>query len=176
MAKKKISKIPVKLVKYLEDAGVKHEILEHRTVYTAIDAAMTLGKKMEEIVKSILVKADNDYYLVLLPADHNLDFEKLKKVIGKEKGKAVKAVKIPGEKIMEEMLKVKAGALSAFGNLHKLPVVMDKKLEKAKKAVFSGGSLNYSVEMAVKDFTKLENAVLGAFGVKKKVKIQKKKK
>jgi prolyl-tRNA editing enzyme YbaK/EbsC (Cys-tRNA(Pro) deacylase) len=177
MAKKKIKKIktklPVKLVQYLEKAGVKHSILEHRTVYTAYDAAATMRKKLSEIAKSLLVKADKDYYLVLLPADHNLDFKKLGKAIGQQTKKTIKVVKIPGEKIMESLLKVKAGAMSAFGGLHKLPVVIDKSLTKAKKAIFSSGSFNHSVEMAIKDFVKLENAILGNFGIKKKIKLQK---
>ncbi len=173
MAKKKKTKIPAKLVKYLEDHGVKHEILEHKIVYTAYDAAQTMKKELNKIAKSLVVKADKDYFLVLVPADHNLDFSKLKKVISKIKSKDVKVVKIPGEKIMENALKIKTGALTAFGNLHKLPVIMDKKLEKTKKAIFSSGSLNHSIEMAVKDFIKIENAVLDNIGVKKKIKKQK---
>ncbi len=168
----KIKKLPAKLVKYLEEAGVKHEVLEHKTVYTALDVANTMKKKMDEVAKSLLVKADKDYSLVLLPADYNLDFKKLGKCIGAQTGKKIKVVKIPGEKIMEKALKIKAGTMSAFGDLHKLPVIMDKGLTKVKKAVFSSGSFNHSVEMAVKDFVKLENALLGSFGIKKKVKIQ----
>jgi hypothetical protein len=75
---------------------------------------------------------------------------------------------------MEKALNLKAGALTAFGNLHKVNVIVDKNLEKVKKAVFSSGSLNHSVEIAVKDFIKMENAVLDSFGVKKKVKMEKK--
>ena len=171
--RKAITKLPPKLVKYLRKAGVKHEVLEHKTVYTALDVATTMKKKLNEVAKSLLVKADKDYYLVLLPADYNLDFKKLGKCIGAQTGEKVKVVKIPGEKVMEELLKIKAGALSAFGGFHKLPVAVDKGLAKAKKAVFSSGSFNHSVEMMVKDFVKLENAILGSFGIKKKVKIQK---
>ena len=169
---KKRSKLPVKMVKYLEAAGVDHEILEHKTVYTAIDAANTMKKKMNEIAKSLLVKADKDYYLVLLPADYNLDFKKLAVCISAQTDKPVKVVKIPGEKIMESALKVKAGAMSAFGGLHKVPVIIDKGLVKAKKAVFSAGSHNQSIEMAVKDFINLEKAALGSIGIKKKIKKQ----
>lgn len=169
----KRAKLPVKLVKYLEKAGVGHEILEHRTVYTAYDAAATMRRKINEIAKSLLIKADKDYYLVILPADYNLDFKKLGKCIGMQTKKPVKAVKISGEKVMENLLKVKAGAMSAFGGLHKLPVIVDKGMVKAKKAVFSSGSFNHSVEMAVRDFIKMENAVLGNFGIKKKIKKQK---
>ena len=115
MAKKRlipsVKKMPAKLMKYLEKAGIKHNILEHRTVYTALDAAATMRRKLNEIVKSLLVRADRDYYLVLLPADHNLDFKKLGKLLSVYSGKPVKTVKIPGEKIMEKVLKIKAGML-----------------------------------------------------------------
>lgn len=171
-SKTKRTKLPPKMVKYLENAGVKHEILEHRTIFTAIDAAATMRKKLGEIAKSLLVKADKDYYLVLLPADNNLDFKKLGKCISTQSDKNIKVIKIPGEKAMENALKIKAGTMSAFGSLHKIPVVIDKGLSKVKKVIFSSGSFNHSVEMGVKDFIKLENAILGSFGVKKKVKPQ----
>lgn len=167
------TKLPAKLVKYLEDAGLPHEILEHRTVYTAYDAAQTMKKKLGEIAKSLLVKADKDYFVVILPADNNLDFKKLEKSISKEVGKTVKSVKIPGEKIMETVFKIKAGTMSAFGGLHKLPVIIESSLAKTKKAIFASGSFNHSIEMAVRDFMKLEEAVVSAFGVKKKIKLQK---
>jgi Ala-tRNA(Pro) deacylase len=164
------TKLPPKLVKYLEERGVKHEILEHRTVYTALDVAATMRRKLNEIAKSLFIKANKDYYVVVLPADRNIDFNKLSKVIGKQTGQKAVTVKIPGEKIMENVLKVKAGTMSAFGGLHKLPVVMDKGLSRVKKAVFSAGSFNHSVEMLVRDFVALENAALGDFGKKKKIK------
>lgn len=168
MAKK--TKISDKLLKYLEKAGVDHNILEHKTVYTAIDAAATMKKKLNEIAKSLLVKADKDYYLVLLPADNDVDFEKLKKVIGKKNQKDIKTIKIPGEKIVENALKVKAGSLTAFGKMHKLAIVADKKFEKLKKAVFASGSNNHSIEMAIKDFFTIEEPLVGNIGVKKKIK------
>jgi len=171
MAKK--TKLSPKLIKYLESLGIKHEIIEHKTVYTAFDAAATLKRKLNEIAKALLIKADKDYYIVVLSADNNLDFEKLNKIISKEFGKKVKTIKIPGEKIMENTLKIKAGTMSAFGGVHKLPVIVDKKLEKIKKVIFSAGSYNHSLELAVKDFIKAENALLGSFGVKRKVKKQK---
>jgi Ala-tRNA(Pro) deacylase len=163
-------KLPAKTIKYLEKAGVKHEMLEHKTIYTAIDAANTMKKKMDEIAKSLLVKADKDYYMILLPADQNLDMEKLKKALSKSQQKQIKVIKIPSEKIARDALKVKRDSIAAFGSLYKLPVIMEKKLTKAKKAIFSSDSFNHSVEMAVKDFIALEEAMVDTFGVKKKIK------
>jgi len=166
------SKIPLVVSKYLEKAGVSHEILEHRTVYTAMDAAMTLKKKLDEIAKSLLIMADKDYYLIVLPSDKNVDLEKLKKILSKETKKEIKIVKIPSEKVMEEFIKIKQGKVSAFGKVYNVPVIMEKSFDKVKKAVFPSGSFNHSVEMLVKDFVKLENAMLGKFGVPKKLKLQ----
>lgn len=170
---KKSKKLPEKLMKYLTKAGVNHKILEHRTVYTAMDAAATMRKKLNEITKSLLVKADKDYYLVILSADQNLDFKKLGAFLKKQTKKPIKVIKIPGEKAMIELLKLKNQTVSAFGQLHNLPVVVDKGLTKARQAVFSSGNFNHSIEMAVRDFIKIENALLGSFGIKKKVKLQK---
>jgi len=170
MQKVKKRKLPAKTIKYLEAAGVKHNLLEHKTIYTAIDAANTMKKKMEEIAKSLLVKADKDYYMVLLSADQNLDIAKLKKVLIKLTQKEIKIVKIPGEKLAREVLKVKQDSIAAFGSLYKLPVIMDKKIAKIKKAVFASDSFNHSIEMTVKDFINLENAVIDTFGIKKKIK------
>lgn len=169
-------KVAARVVKYLEKIGVPHEIIEHRTVYSAIDAALTTKKKLEEIVKSLVIKADKDYYLVLLPADHNLDFEKLKKVISKEQEKEIKVIKIPGEKMVQNTLKTKAQAVTAFGALHKIAIVMEKKLEKLKDGVFAAGTPNYSVVMKMKDYQKSQEPIVGAISKKKKVKVPKPKK
>jgi prolyl-tRNA editing enzyme YbaK/EbsC (Cys-tRNA(Pro) deacylase) len=167
----KEKKSPVALLKYLEARGVSPKILEHKTVYTAFDAASTLKRKLGEIVKSLLVKADNYYYIACLPAGNNLDFKKIKEAIEKTAGVKIKAVTIPSEKVMTEMLKLRGRGMSAFGSFHSLPVILEKKLANLKKAVFSSGSFNHSFEMRVKDFLKLENAVLADFGVNKKVKL-----
>lgn len=165
-------KLPAKTIGYLDKAGIKHNLLQHKTIYTAIDAANTMKKKMGEIAKSLLIKADQDYYMVLLPADHNLDMNKIKKVLSKNKHQEIKVVKIPGESVARDFLKVKNDAISAFGSLYKLPVVVEKRLSKIKKAVFSSESFNHSVEMAVKDFINLEEAIVDSFGIKKKIKKQ----
>jgi len=167
-------KLPTALIKYLESKKINPKILEHKTVYTAIDAANTLKRKLDEIVKSLLVKADNYYYVVCLPANQNLDFKKIKQAIESVVGKKIKTIQIPSEKVMIELLKLRRQGMSAFGSFHNLPVIMEKKLTKLKKAIFSTGSFNHSVEMGVKEFLSLENAALASFGINKKVSLIKK--
>ncbi len=165
--------IPKKITNYLDKRGAKYAIITHRKVYTAYDAAQTLRKRLDEIVKNLLVKTDKGFVLVLLPASKNVNLKDLKKLMNAQ-GKGVKTVEIPKEGAMVRLLKVKPGALSAFGRLHDLEVYMDKNLRKAKKAIFSSGSITESLEMALKEFEKLEQPVVGAFSEAKKFKPVKK--
>ncbi len=173
MVKKKI-KEPVKLIKYLNQNQAKHKLLAHKTVFTAYDAAATMNRDLNEIIKTLLMKADKDFLLVLLSAGYNIDLKKLEKFLVNHLKRSIKSLGFATEKVMSEMLKIEPGALSAFGGYHRLPVIADKSLSKNKVGVFSSGSFNHSVEMAVKDFIDLERAVLGDFGVKKKIKLPKK--
>jgi len=161
--------ISKKLLGYLDKNKTKYSVIPHRTVYTAYDAAQTLRKKLDDIAKNLLIKADRKFFLAIVPASKNLDFKKLKVTVEKAwKGKITK-FEFPKENVMKKVFKVKPGALHAFGSLNKLPIFMDKSLKKAKKAIFSSGSFEHSLEMAVKDFEKLEKPIIGMFSVAKKI-------
>ncbi|MFA5020512.1 MAG: YbaK/EbsC family protein [Patescibacteria group bacterium] len=152
--------IPIKVKKYLDSKGIDYEELAHKTVYTAYDAANTLKKKLSEIAKTILIEADKTHVLVVLPADKKIDMAKLKKALG------VKSVKIPDEKVMIKLLKIKPGTLSSFGKLHDLELLVDKAMLGAKKVVVSTGSFTDSVFMKAKDLVRIEEAKLADIAMK----------
>lgn len=161
--------IAKKVLSHLEKADAKYEIVEHKKVYTAYDAALTMRRKIEEIVKNLIIKTDNAYILVLVPANKNLDLKKLKVLVNKNSEKPVKKVEIPKENIMTKVFKVKHGAMPAFGSLYKIPVYLDKSLQKQKKAIFPAGSYTESLELTIKDFEKLERPIIGIFSATKKL-------
>ncbi len=163
--------ISKKLIKKLDDLSAKYEIIAHRKVYTAYDAAQTTKRKLEQIVKTLMVKAGGTYYLIHVPANKNLNLDKLAKVLD------VKKVTIPNEKKIAKALNIKPGTLTAFGFMHKVETVIDKNLLKVKKAIFSSGSLTESIEMPVKEFAKItDDYIDGVFTIAKKIKKQKKQK
>ena len=162
--------IPPKVKKYLDDKGIDYEELAHKTVFTAYDAAQTLKKELKEIAKTILIEADKTHVLVVLPADKKIDMAKLKKALG------AKSVKIPDEKVMIKVLKIKPGTLSSFGKLHNLELLVDKAMLGTKKVVVSTGSFTDSVFMKIKDLVEIEEAKLadiamkGGYSIPKKTK------
>lgn len=155
--------IPAKVKKFLDKNKVKYEVVKHRTVYTAYDLAQTLKKKLQEVVKTLVVKLDKGHALVVLPASRQVDFKNLKKVTGAKK------VDIDRENVMTKLFKVKPGAISPFhGPLHKLPIYVDKAVMKAQKAVVQAGSFEESVHIKTKDLLKVVEGKLVNFSKARK--------
>lgn len=146
--------IPKSVETYLKKAGKKFEQLTHKTVYTAHDVAQTLKRKLHEVGKTILVQADKAHVLVVVPASRRLDFAKLKKSL------KAKNVALVSEKAMAKALALKTGALTAFGTLHQVPMMVDKSLTKSKAVILQAGNFTDSVLMKTKDFVAMEQAKL----------------
>lgn len=156
-----------KIKDYLEKSKVKFEELAHKTVYTAYDAAQTLKVKLQEIGKPLVVKADGRFMLVILPANRQLDIVKLKKEL------KVKKLEIVSEKVISKAFALKDEAIGAFGQLRQLPVYVDKNILKNKSIILATGDFGRSVKMAVKDFIKLEQAVVKQISKTKEFKVAK---
>lgn len=154
--------IPKKIINYLDTAKTGYKFIKHKTVYTAYDAAQTMKLKLNEIAKTLVVKADKVYLLVVLPASRKLDLGKLKKVV------KAKKIEIARENIMQKVFKVKPGAITPFGAVYKIPVYVDRALLRAKKIVAGAGTFEDSVVMTAKNFAKAANGVLGDFSKKNK--------
>ncbi|MFA6098751.1 MAG: YbaK/EbsC family protein [Patescibacteria group bacterium] len=150
--------ISKKLLSHLDKNKIKYEILKHRTVYTAYDLAKTTKRKLNEIAKTLLVKVDKEYFLVVVPAHYKLDLAKVKKFF------KAKKVQIARENEMKTKFNVKPGAITPFGTIHKTGVLVDKALLKVREVIFTAGSFTESLRLKVKDFIKSENAQTGAVG------------
>ena len=159
--------IPKKILDYLEKNNIEVKVIGHKKVYTSHDLASTLDKKLDNIGKSLLVKADSKDYLVLVPGHYALDLNKVKKAL------KVKKVELANEKHIKKLLDMKPGALHPFSGISKVQLLLDKGLLKAQKVIIRAGSFTESLEMKVKDLNKLEGATLGDFGKEMKKQVKK---
>lgn len=155
-------KPPKKVLSYLDKNKIKYTLVEHKTVYTAYDVAQTLKLKLQEIVKTLLVKVDGKLALAVLPASARLDLKKLKAVA------KAKKVELPKEGVMKTKLSIVPGALTPFGPLYELPVYLDKNLLKQKAVLVGSGSFEFSLKMSPSALVKVVSPVAGAFSAKKK--------
>jgi len=134
--------IPKKLEKFLNENKVKYEPITHKTVFTAYDKAQTLKVPEKIIGKTLTVKLDKNYGLVLIPANRNLDKMKFKKTA------KVKSMDFVKEVWIKKNLKgVKVGAVPPFGNLWKMPTIIDRSLMNHPKIIVNAGDWNWSIKI-----------------------------
>ncbi|OGZ34907.1 MAG: hypothetical protein A3A94_00985 [Candidatus Portnoybacteria bacterium RIFCSPLOWO2_01_FULL_43_11] len=156
------------LLNFLDNSKIKYGILEHRTVYTAMDKARTLHLEPKMVVKTAVVKMDRDYTVVLIPADKNLDKNKLKAAVNqwrKKKGeRAVKKIDFAKEVWMKKNLSGKVGAAPPFGHFFKLTAFVDNSLLRQPKLIVNAGDYNFSLGLTKSSFEKaLKESIKGGF-------------
>lgn len=163
-----------KLIKFLETGKIKYETLKHRTVYTAHDKAATLRVPQKIIGKTLAVKLDRDFSLILIPANKNLDKERLKKtanVLRKKSGqRPVKNINFATEAWIKKNLKgVKVGAIPSLGGLWGLSTFVDRSLINQSKIIINGGDYNHSIKINPASLKKLTpDLLIGSFSKPRK--------
>ena len=158
----------------LEKNNIKHEVIDHKTVYTAYDNAETQHLKPQEVVKTLVMKIDaKKYVLALIPANKNLDKKKFLKEINKwlkkEEEKAVRSIEFAKEAWMKKNVKGRIGATVPFGSLSKMATFIDRSLLQNKNLIINTGDYKKSIKLTTKKFLGLEEIIVGSFSVSKKV-------
>jgi Ala-tRNA(Pro) deacylase len=163
--------ISKKVLDYLDKNKYKYEIIEHRTTYTAWDTSQTEKVKPQEVAKTLVLMADKDPVLAVLPANRNLDKNKLLKIINAERKKKgernYKKIGFAKEAWMKKNVIGKVGATPPFGGLLKAEIYIDSLSAKNKKIYIGSGEYDASIRINVSQYLKTEKPVKGNFSVKK---------
>src|SRR3989338_632267 len=110
----------LKLKKFLDDNITEYKVMEHEPVYTSEEAAKVRGVELKSGVKALVLKTNEDAYLLaLVSADKKIDLKLLAGIIGTKKlsfASPDKVLEITGCEI---------GSVHPFGNVHNLTTYMD---------------------------------------------------
>lgn len=160
-----------KIIKYLEDKKYKFALISHKTTFTAWDTAQTEKIEPKLVAKALVMKADKDYLLALVPGNKNLDKQKLLKVVNiqrkKQELKNIKKIDFAKEAWMKENILGKVGATPPFQDLIKLEIFADSLLLKNKKIYVGSGGYTESILINVSEYVKKEEIIKGSFSKKK---------
>ncbi|NMA69035.1 MAG: YbaK/EbsC family protein [Desulfitobacterium sp.] len=124
------------------------EILRFEDTSTVSKAAESLGVTPGEIAKSLLLKVQDDYIMVLMAGDKRLDNRKFKDTF---KGKA----KMPS---MEEVLEVTGhpvGGVCPFALKKDIPVYLDDSLKDYEVVYPAAGTPDSAVKLTVEELEDL---------------------
>jgi len=152
--------IPKQLIDCLVQNNVQYEILHHSEAVTAQRIAQAEHVKGRHQSKVVILKSGDQHLMVVLPADHHIDLEKIEKAIGKpvslSKKNDFKSV-FPDTAI---------GAMPPFGNLYGLPTYVDKNLAEQDYIVFEAGTHTDAIKMSYNDYAKIVKPKVGDLAIK----------
>src|SRR4051812_14727855 len=153
--------IASKIVHHMEQAGVPVVVRQHPRVVAAQRLAASVHVSGYRVAKSVLVEADGERMMAVLPAAAIVDPVRLAVALGAER------VRILHEsEFLDLFTECEPGAEPPFGALYGLPVVMDRHLAQAGgPLVFRAGSHEEALEMKPEDFVRMEQPRLADFAV-----------
>lgn len=139
-----------KLKQYLDKNHVHYVSIPHASSYTAQQTAQIAHIPGKELAKTVIVKVNGQFKLIVLPACSQLNFKTLETELGSKK------VELARESEFKSLFpECELGAMPPFGNLYNIETYVSKDLHDDKKIAFNGGSHNELVQLDYEDFKKL---------------------
>ncbi|HTM69131.1 MAG TPA: YbaK/EbsC family protein [Candidatus Binatia bacterium] len=138
-----------KILKLLDDQGVKYETQSHEAVTTSADAARVRGVSMHAGAKALVLQGrkTGKHWLAVMPADLRLADKKFEALVGE---------KISFAKAPEDVTGCVKGSVPPFGSVLGLATYCDKRLAENETIHFNAGSLTDSVTMPYADYARIE--------------------
>ena len=139
-----------KLANFLNENNIKYVVIKHSKAYTAQEVAASLHIPGKELAKSIILKVNGNFAMVVLPANYRVNFDLLKSALGKEN------VRLALEKDFKSLFPdCEIGAMPPFGNLYNIPVYMAQSLNDDEEISFNAGTHTEVIRMPLNDYKRL---------------------
>ena len=133
-----LNKEPVKRAeKCLKEFDERLSVVElENSAKTALDAANSLNCEVGAIVKSLLIKIENDFLLCLVSGDKRCSLNKLKKISEK------KNVRMASADEVKSQTGYTIGGVSPVGHINKIQIFIDNSLSRFKDIFAAAGHPN----------------------------------
>lgn len=143
--------MPVKKVKeFLDKHEIKYISMSHSPAFTSQEIAAAAHISGRELAKTVVVKIDGKLAMVVVPANHQVNFAKLRDATG------AKAVDLASESEFKDKFSgCEVGAMPPFGSLYDMPVYLSSMLGQQDHIVFNAGSHSELMQLSFPDFEKL---------------------
>ena len=140
----------MQVVEYLDTCLAEYGVTEHETAYTAEAIARREHVPDANVAKPVVVKADDEFYMCVLPANRKIDFQSLQFELGAWN------ICLATESEMEELFPdCQVGTEPPFGIMYGVETLMDTSLTEDSYILFQGGSHETAISMSMDEYRRL---------------------
>jgi Ala-tRNA(Pro) deacylase len=133
----------------LANKSAPYEVLRHAPVFTSEEAAAIRGTPLASGAKALVCKADDQFLMIVLPADRKLSSKAVRKSGG------VKSLRFASREEVEQLTGLAPGSIPPFGSLFGLA--------EQPRINFNAGDHAISISMAYADYVAAEQPRLGMY-------------
>ena len=143
---------PTPAIEAIARTDLPHQIVRTRPASSAEESAELQGVRPEQLLKSIVVRrGEDDYLFVLVPGPRQIDWKKLRKHLG------VSRISLPDRAEAKRITGYEVGAITPFGSLTKLPVIIDASASEGLVTI-GGGARGTNIHVDVRELAGALNA------------------
>ena len=153
------------IINLLEDNNISYQTRTHEPTLTSKDSAKARGEELSTGAKAIVMKVQNDFCLLVLPANQKVDSNKVKQYF-KDQGKRVRKIRFASSEELLEQTGLVSGSVPPFGHpILAYPLFVDPTLLKNESISFNAGSLTKSLTISTVDYEKVADVTFFDFGI-----------
>jgi Cys-tRNA(Pro)/Cys-tRNA(Cys) deacylase len=141
-------------VKWLRTQDADFTVLEYEfTEIGAEHAAAAVGRPLEMVCKTLVVKATgNAYWIAIVPGDQRFDPRRMAAAIG------ARHADLADQREAEKVTGYRVGGISPLALRRKLPVVIEESLLALDTIIVNGGRRGVLIEMATEELVRVLDA------------------
>ncbi len=139
-----------KLKNLLDSNAIKYALITHSPAYTAQEVAESAHISGNKMAKTVILKVDGEFKMLVLPASHLVNVQQLQELMGAKNVEL--AVESEFKRCFPECEK---GAIPPFGNLYDMDVYISDCLSTEKKMAFCAGNYSELIRLNYKDYQNL---------------------
>ena len=141
--------VAITVQQYLEDRGVDYEVLTHAHTVSASRTAQKSHVPGDRVAKAVVLKAESDYLVAVLPASHHVDLGRLGGWLGRPVGLASEA------EASELFPDCALGAVPPVADAYGIKALLDDSLAEQSEVYFEGGDHSSLVHVSADQFRDL---------------------
>ncbi len=138
------------IIELLQRNQVSYQYLAHKPVYTSQEAEEIRGGKLEEGAKALVLQADKEFILFVLPGNLRADLTVLQEKLG------VKKIAMASADSVLQKTGLAVGSIPPYGSAMGLKTYVDSKLGQNENIAFNVGRHDRSIIMKYEDYLRTE--------------------